>query len=628
MAFDDDEDVGTTDHARTARGCIVEAAWAAAVNGDVARILALPGQKVAVVTVPDPTWVKPVERRIRDLLGDGWTAIAREAPPRSRDRLDPGNGELVQCLDNGKNVAGVAPSAKMLPGALIAAADLTIVVARPDANVVGEAIRRFLNKGKAPAISVGAGSLDLYELAATFRTGTAQAIVARIERANVAGSAGSGEDVPRLEDAIEYGEARTWGLTVAKDMKEFLDKRLPWSQVEHSIILHGPPGLGKTTLASSLARHMEGATLVQTSVSELFASSAGYLDSIIKALRDTYQRAEAKIPAVIIWDEIDALPSRVGLDSRSASWWSSVITDFMLMVSTVRPGIVQIACTNFVDKIDPALRRPGRFGRAIELRPPGPEGVVSILRFHLHGELAGADLSEFGELAAGSTAAEIMATVRRARALARADDRGLRATDLLDAAVEPAEFGPADLRRIAVHEAGHAVVSLSLDTDELTSLCIGGGGLGATKHRRRGELETRASIEDRVTMMLAGRAAEVVLIGAISSGSNSDLTGATDQMLTVHAKLGLGGTLSAFDETDTRRGWLDQELRAIIEKDLHRLQDRAVAIVRAHRCAVEAMARALAERRYLTGAAARRIFAANPPSAPAASLRKNKDPGC
>lgn len=635
MAYehDDDDTVEEVGEARTARASIVEAAWAAALTTEIRRALGLSGQKVAVLIVPDSTWVKAIAGRIdgEDFLGAGWSPIQREAHPKNRD-ADAGAGDLVRYLEKGRNVVGIAPAAAMLPNALVAAADLTIVIARPNADVVGDAIRRFLGR-KTKSMAIGSGALDLHALAAAFRPGSVQAIVDRIARA--AGDA-RGEkpsyDVPRLEEAIEFGEARTWGLAVAADVTKFLNSggRFDWSEIEASVILHSIPGLGKTTFASSLARHIDGATLIKTSISELFASSPGYLDSVIKALREVYRSAEASIPAVILWDEVDALPSRAGLDSRSASWWTSVITDFMLMTALPRPGVIQIAATNYLEKVDPALRRPGRFGRAIEMHPPNADGIVSMARFQLRGDLANADLSDIGQLAAGSTAADVMAIVRRARGIARAADRPLRADDLTEAVVGPVTVAPADLERITCHEAGHAVVGLALSIDVLTSLRIGGadGALGSTLHRRRNELETRETIEARVTMMLGGRAAELVCFGSISSGSNGDLVGATAQIAAVHASLGLGDTLSAFDDPDLRRGWLPSPLRAVVEAELRRLQDLAVTTVRTHRRAIEAIAEALARRRHLTGDAARRIFADNPPHAPRARRSHKETPEC
>lgn len=618
MAFQDDETDDVRDSSRTARGCIVEAAWKVARTEEVARALALPGQKVAIMTVPDLTWVRPVAARLGDLMGEGWVAIERDVKPRVREAGDLGDRDLVAHLARGKNVVGIAPSAAILPRALLASADLTIAVERPDERVMCEAIRSFLDLGKLPKHAAAAGSLDLHCLAACFRPGSARAIVERIARAAARGGGATfeGGRVPDLSTAVEFGAAREWGLAVARDVKLYQTGGLPWSSVIDggAAILHSAPGLGKTTYAASLARHM-GATLILTSISELFASSPGYLDSVIKQLRESYQRAEANVPTILMFDEVDALPSRVGLDSRSASWWTSLITEFMLLVAAPHPGVVQLAATNFLDRVDPALLRPGRFGRTIELVRPDAAGIESMTRFQLAGELASVDLSDFCGLAAGATAADIMSIVKRARAIARDAGRDLIADDLVAAAAPKSDAPPDDMRRITIHEAGHAVAGLVLDVDDLVSVRAGNGidgELGATLHRRRGRLDTRATMEDRAVVTLAGRAAELVcLAGEMGSGSGGDLVSATESIVAVHGLLGLGDNLAVFDTDDVR---VDRELRAVVESEMRRLQVRAIALVRTHRAAVEAVATALAERRLLTGAAARAIFAAHPPT--------------
>jgi cell division protease FtsH len=636
MAYhDDDFDESTTHGALdrpTALARIIDAAWNAALTPDAAASLNREGQKTAVIVVPDPSWVRPLARRIDGLLGSGWARLEREGSKRLQDRSDVGNDEIVHDLAKGRNVVGIAHNASILPAALVASADINIELKRPNADVVATAIRNYLGRKSLPSGVPAATSLDLMELAACFRLGSAKAIVERIDRAQGSKVARFGDDIPDLRTATEYGAARDWGLALAADIREFQrpGSKLAWGEIECNALLHSKPGLGKTTFCAALARNL-GAHFISTSISDMFANSPGYLDSIIKELRGIYQQAEANSGVtVIMFDEVDALPTRVGLDSRSASWWTAVITEVLLLTAKVRPNVVQIACTNFIEKVDPALRRPGRFGRVIEMLPPGPEGIVSMARFHLRGELADADLSMFGQIATGMTAAEVMAAVRTARGTARAENRALRVGDLIDALVPQINnFSENDLSRITLHEAGHATVGLALAVDELCSVQIGGGhGMGSTQHRRRNELETRQDIEDRVTMMLAGRAAEAEFLSDIADGSNGDLRGATVLVASVHAALGLGQmmiSVGSGDLDDEVR--LNPALRKFIEADLSRLQERANAIVRDHRQVVEEMASALAKRRHLTGDEARQIFAKFAPKS-ASSLQLSKDRKC
>ncbi len=609
MDFDDEQNEGSLLPGRSPVSCIIDAAWSAALTPDISQALASDDQKIVIVTVPDQEWVRALDFRVKRLLGIGWATFARDGSHRSRDKSEVGSDDVVIKLTGGQNVVGIAVAVSILPAALVAAADIRIEIRRPDARVVGQAIAKFLGRRTPYRCSADPGSLDLFSLAACFRKGTARAIDERISRAQAGSIEGRGETAPALSTAIEYGAARDWGLAVVQDMASYHAGTLPWSAVESSVLIASGPGIGKTTFARSLSNAIPNCTLVATSISELFAGSPGYLDSVIKAMRETYARAEMSVPAVILWDEIDALPSRVGLDSRSASWWTSVITDFMMMVAVPRPGVIQIAATNFADRVDPALRRPGRFGRTIELEPPGPLGVESMARHQLAGDLAGADLALFGQVAEGSTAAEVMQIVRRARGTARTAGRDLQLDDLIDAVTPPLDVTPEDARRITIHEAGHAVVSVALGVDELVGLQIGGSGLGSTKHKHGNELDTRQSIENRVVMTLAGRAAELVCIGDISSGSNRDLVNAVRAVSAVHAALGLGDRLYAVTEDELEREMtLDPVLRGVVEQDLQRLHERAIDVVRTHRFAVEKVAAALAERRHLTGDQTRAIF--------------------
>ncbi|MCW3062642.1 MAG: hypothetical protein JWQ02_4463, partial [Capsulimonas sp.] len=433
-----------------------------------------------------------------------------------------------------------------------------------------------------------------------------------IRRAQMALTVHADENIGDLQLAVEYGAARDWGLALANDLKLHISGLLPWHEIDHSAIIFGPPGLGKTTYARMLARHM-GANLVITSIADLFSDGPGYLDTVIKNLDSTYKRAEEAKPSLVVWDELEALPSRVGLDSRSASWWTSVITKFMLLVSIERPLVAQLGITNFIDKIDPALKRPGRFGTIIELTQPDEAGIASILRSQLREDLPGADLTHISRVAADRTAAQLMDCVRKARRLARTAGRPLRLADLQDALIPPDAMPAANLRHISVHEAGHVCVSLALGFDEVLHAAIGGraGAHGQTIMRPGPELESVAALEARVTVMLAGRAAEIVVIGGNPVvGSSSDLEDATIIVGEMIMAEGLGGFLVNIADRKDVRAVLrsDRILRAEVETRLQRLSSRAFEILNRRRVAVEAIAAVLAARRFVSGEEARRIL--------------------
>jgi ATP-dependent 26S proteasome regulatory subunit len=178
-----------------------------------------------------------------------------------------------------------------------------------------------------------------------------------------------------------------------------------------------------------------------------------------------FERAAAfGAPCILFLDEIDALPNRATMSPRGADWWTPVVTDFLLSLDNAvagkRAGIVVVAATNNIGGVDAAVLRPGRLERAIEITRPDHAGTVNILRYHLHGELPGDDLTDVAHLMDGSTGAEIMMAVRDARRIARTAGRALALEDIAHAIAPIEEIAPAALNRICIHEAAHAVTAL------------------------------------------------------------------------------------------------------------------------------------------------------------------------
>jgi len=595
--------------------CVANAAIEAALSDDVrARLL---GDELlnVVFLVPGPSWTRPIKDRLEAMLPGAWMTFERDGSSKLH-RMDTGNDEVASAVAKGRSVLGVAVAESALPSALVTMADIVANIRTPDESVVARAIGLYLGEVVDPALALSAPGLDFFQLCAAFRPGSnVTQIIDRIRRAQMALTVHADENIGDLQLAVEYGAARDWGLALANDLKLHISGLLPWHEVDHSAIIFGPPGLGKTTYARMLARHM-GANLVITSIADLFANGSGYLDSVIKNIDATYQKALAEKPSLVVWDELEALPSRVGLDSRSASVWTPAITKFMLVVSSEIPMVAQIGITNFKEKLDPALLRPGRFGTHLELTQPDEAGIASILRSQLREDLLGADLTHISRVAADRTAAQLMDCVRKARRLARTAGRPLRLADLQDALIPPDAMPAADLLRIATHEAGHVVVGLELGFDEVIHAAIGGlaGAHGQTMMRPSSVLETAVSLEARATVMLAGRTAEIVALGGPPIvGSSADLEEATNIMGEMIMTEGLGGFLvSLADRKDVRAVLrVDRALRAEVESRLQRLSSRAFAILMRRRAAVEAIAAVLAESRFVSGDDARRIFDAS-----------------
>lgn len=613
--------------------CLADAAIEAALTQDVRARLTGNEALAVVVRVPGASWVAPIEGAVKR-LSDRVRIVARDGANRTVHRADAGNGEVARQLAKGETVVGISALTSILPRALTAAADLTLEI-RFDVDILSAAVARFTKSAAPPEPVDGLGALEFDDLVSGLRAGSGPAqIVERLRRSAHRLVAPREDRLPDLKDALEYGEARDWGLALGRDFTQFRNNRneqLAWSEVGAgaNALFGGPPGLGKTYFARILANHL-GVPLISASISDIFATSAGHLDAVVKGVRDVFAKAEANAPSAILWDELDALPSRESFTnskSNAASWWTPVITEFLLQLDSAvagrRRAVFVWAASNHPHRVDPALLRPGRLDRVIRFRPPGPEGVVSIARHHLGADLRGADLTVIGQLGVGRSPAEIAAAVSSARRAARGANRALRYDDLVEALAPRANVDDATLRRIAHHESGHVVTAIALGVDEVVAVDVLGntGAFGRTVMRQRQGIETRATIENRAISQLGGRAAECEIFDgdcAANAGGDalSDLAVATAAVTALRISLGLGGGLAYLGGPDAAADLLraDPELRAAVDGDLARLHGRATEIVRRHRPALDAIAAALLERRHLTGDEARRIFAKHPPA--------------
>jgi ATP-dependent Zn protease len=269
--------------------------------------------------------------------------------------------------------------------------------------------------------------------------------------------------------------------------------------------------------------------------------------------------------------------------------------------------VIVMAATNHPEKLDRAITRAGRFDRILRLPHPDHTLLPQVLRWHLGADLAEADLTGVAQAALGMSGADIAAAVRAARGRARQARRALALADLTDAIHEARTPLPKSLRRIvAVHEAGHALVSAATGRADVAMLAIqSDGGVTATSLHRTGE--DRAAIEAHLASSMAGRAAERLLLGQVSAGSGgdpgSDLATATRLATALEASWGLGSTLIWQGSVEGIEARLrdDTGLRARVETHLRNAETRASRILTAHRALLEEMASALETAGVLSG---------------------------
>jgi cell division protease FtsH len=570
-----------------------------------------------VIEAPGAQWVTPLTLAAKG-LGD-WKFVhsAKELPRKTMNSEYPGD-QATAALASGGRILGVSQNpAAYLPKAMTSSVDIVLKIDTPDNEIIRETIK--LATGRTPRTmppGIAAG-LDYTEICAAIRVGSsAKACIERLVAASQSKSQvdpGLAE-VPPFEALHGYGvEAMAWGTALISDLQAWREKRVNFADIERTVVFASPPGLGKTTLARSLAKSA-GVPLIATSVSSWFANSPGYLDSIIKQIDQVFADAAAVAPAILFLDEIEGIPNRATLSDRG-DWWLPVIGHILLKldssVSTVSSQLIIIGATNHPEKLDSALVRPGRMSKIIHIGKPDAKSLEGIIRQHLGTDLPAADLSLIAKLGVGASGAAVKAWVKSARGAARQQRRDMTMQDLFDQVAPPDSRPPAMVRRIAVHEAAHAVVSHRLNPGSVTSITTIGRNENAGGHTAMSitvdDVAVRRDIENAATISLAGRCGEQVLLQSISSGSGggqgSDLARATTLIAGIHASFGMGDVLThrATPETVMQLLTFDPVLARKVEDDLQRLAGIAGKIVEDNVFLVEAVAAALLKHRHLTG---------------------------
>lgn len=562
---------------------------------------------------PTAEWTDPIYRSISSISSWDYRHI-KSAPSRSRTTSDDGVSRLVvRTLAGGGRVLGVAPDIAFLPGPLQMAADLTVRLSRPTVSQIASVIETLT--GTHPgALDADVAMLSFEELVACLRAGSSAAeCVDRLSRAASATTTSNPilKDAPELAQLTGYGEAMDWAAQLVDDLGQWRRNALPFRDIHASVILASEPGLGKNTLVRAIAR-TAALPLISTSVAEWFATSNGHLDGVIKRLDDVFERARALAPCLIYLDEIDSLPSR-SIDSHNRDFWLPVITRLLTILdgsmAENTDRLIIVAATNHPQMLEPALIRHGRFGRLIEIRRPDEAALQGIFRHHLGDELRDVELATVARLAVGSSGADVAGFVKAARAMARSQSRPLTIGDLLHAVAPPDLRSPDHLRRVALHEAGHAIAAHVLGLGRVRSISIVAKGVagGACHVDGDGYAPTRSILEGHVVQMLAGRAAEHVVLGDEGTGSGghsrSDLASATREVGILHLGLGLGDELIYRGDREqvTEALRLDPKLARRVEHELRELYARAVALIKDHEPLVQVVADELLHQREVGG---------------------------
>jgi hypothetical protein len=566
--------------------------------------------RTLVIAVPDASWVVPMFRAGLRIFGTRDTYYISVGEKR---RYGSGEDENV-AVASGRLVVAISQSPdELLAGSVRLACDLRIDVPTPDSAILTQLARRCLVS--APGIrfnDLSIAGLSFDEIAACFPEGaTIDLALKRIGRAVRRPQAPSFGAIPL--DAVDgYGAAQVWATELRQDIADLRAGRIAAEELDRGAVLSGVPGTGKSRLARIIAHSCE-LPAVFTSVSELMAGGPGYLGTVITNVRDVFARARRETPAMIFLDELDALPNRQTLTPRGQEYWSALIAEFLILLDSAvsdRSGTIVLAATNHIERVDPALLRPGRLERILHIDAPDAPALARILRHYLGGDLVDADLLSLTAARPGSTGAEAEEWARSARRKARRAVRPMIWEDLASSVLPPDPRSPQDLLRAAVHEAGHAVTAVLLGVDEVERVTIersaSSSGHTSLVGKSR-DFALRDELESRVVCLLAGRAAEQVLLNGYSTAGGgdaaSDLALATNLVCMWHCALGMAGDLTWRGSPDQAQMLMniDAKLRAKVAGDLQRLSDRAEHLLRNHLTIVVAVSELLRERRSLNG---------------------------
>ena len=310
------------------------------------------------------------------------------------------------------------------------------------------------------------------------------------------------------------------------------------AKVPKGVLLHGPPGTGKTLLAKAVA-HESGAQFFAQSAASFVEMFAGLGAARIRRLFAVARKHE---PAIIFIDELDAVGGRRGADisGEKDQTLNQLLVEMDGFSSSGR--VVVIAASNLLEKLDPALLRPGRFDRQVFVVPPDVKGREGVLEVHTRDKpLQDVDLALVAQQTSGLTGADlanicneaaIFATRRGANAIETRDFDG--ALERVIAGVQSRRVLNAHEKQVvAYHEAGHALCGELLPTVDRVhriSIVPRGRALGYTLNLPAEDryLKTREELLDYMTVLLGGRVAEHVVFGAITTGASDDLKRVAD----------------------------------------------------------------------------------------------------
>lgn len=424
--------------------------------------------------------------------------------------------------------------------------------------------------------------------------------------------AGAEEEKQELQEIVDF----------LKYPKKYTDIG---ARIPRGVLLVGPPGTGKTLFAKAVAG--------EANVPFFSISGSDFVEMFVgvgaSRVRDLFDQAKKNMPCIIFIDEIDAVGRQRGAglgggnDEREQTLNQLLVQMDGFEASS---SIIVMAATNRADILDPALMRPGRFDRQIYVNIPDVKGREEIFKVHSRNKPleASVNFKSLARLTAGFTGADIENILNEAAILAARENRKLIAMKDIGEAINKVMAGPAkrsrlvtetDKRITAYHESGHAIVAKRMKhCDSVHEVSIIPRGMAAGYTITLPETDdnhmTKGKLLDNIAMLLAGRAAEELVIKDVSTGASNDIQRASKMARKMVTEWGMSDTLGnmylgASEEVFLGRDYQTQlnysdEVAAKIDAEVKRILDEqykvAIGILKEHRDIMDAMVKALYEK--------------------------------
>ncbi len=434
----------------------------------------------------------------------------------------------------------------------------------------------------------------------------------------------------RFADVGGVGEAEVELKEIIAYLKEPERFQEMGARMPKGVLLAGPPGTGKTLLAK--------ATAGEAGVPFFFLTGSSFVEMFVGVgaarVRDLFKQAQLKAPCIIFIDEIDAIgqsrmTGRIGGNSEQENTLNQLLAE--MDGFEANSGVVIMAATNRPEILDPALVRPGRFDRQVQVLLPTEEGRFDILTIHAKKMRLGddVDLRRIAKVTVGFSGAELANIANEAALMAVRDGRAEVNMHDFDTAIERVVAG---MRRraplsdevrekVAYHEVGHALAAYYLPKmDKVHKISIiptAKGALGYTMQLPADEryLLGEEELKNQIAVLLGGRVAERIVFGEVSSGASNDLLRATMLARRMVMEFGMSDVLGAVryaeersaylaGETTVRRDIAPQTMRLIdceVKRIIEDGEARVQQLLQEHRGVMEDVAQRLQQEEIISG---------------------------